>query len=274
MREKTAALLEACKGILAEYDGEQVTLRHLYYRLVAAQIIENSFKSYKNFKSMTGRWRKAKHLDPKVFCDPTRETVLPGTWSDLSDFSATVRKAYRRDPWQGQERRPEVWCEKQALLSIFGPICRAYGAALQVCRGNPSITSLVEAADRVERILYFGDFDPTGRDIPRNIEQELRTRWGCACSLGIIALTPEQIAEHNLPENFAKKTDARYRRFVAEHGDRAVELDALPPDVLRSLIRQAIEAEITDPDAWQEQIDQEAEERVKLGEWADGLGGP
>ena len=47
-------------------------------------------------------------------------------------------------------------------------------------------------------------------------------------------------------------------------GARAVELDALRLEVLRSLARQAIEGEITDPDAWQEQKAQEAEDREAL----------
>ena len=35
----------------------------------------------------------------------------------------------------------------------------------------------------------------------------------------------------------AKRSDARYRRFVARHGDVAVELDALDPKGLEELVR-------------------------------------
>ena len=166
--------------------------------------------------------------------------------------------------WQGQDRRPEVWLEKEALATVFEPVCREYGVALQVCRGYPSISCLVAAASRTEHVLYFGDFDPSGQDIPRCVAEELRDTWRAEIGLVRIALTPEQIAEHNLPPAPAKPTDSRTAGFLAEHGDGTVELDALPPDVLRSLIRQAIEGEITDPDDWQEQLRIEQQEQREL----------
>ena len=263
MRAKSAALLEECRAVLSEYEG-QITVRQLYYRLVAGQVIANNLREYKNLCAMLAAWRKAGLLDPAAFCDLTREPTIPTAWEDLSDFLSTVRESYHRDLWQGQDRRPEVWLEKEALATVFEPVCREYGVTLQVCRGYPSISCLVVAAERTEYVLYFGDFDPSGQDIPRCVEQELRDTWGAEVGLVRIALTPEQIAEHNLPPAPAKVTDSRTPAFVAEHGSGTVELDALPPDVLRALIRQAIQGEISDPDAWQEQADQETEDREAL----------
>jgi len=47
------------------------------------------------------------------------------------------------------------------------------------------------------------------------------------------ALVPEDITRYNLPPDFTKSTDTRSESFVAKYGDVAVELDALPVDVLR-----------------------------------------
>ena len=263
MRARTAALLETCKSVLSEYDG-QITVRQLYYRLVAAQAIPNVFREYKNLCALLTRWRKQGLLEADTFCDLTREPVVPSTWSDLSDVLETVEEAYRRDPWQQQERRPEVWLEKEALATVFEPVCRQYRVVLQVCRGYPSVSCLVEAARRTEHILYFGDFDPSGQDIPRCVAQELRDTWDADVGLDQIALTQGQIADYSLPPAPAKSTDSRTPRFVAEHGSGTVELDALPPDMLQGLLRQVIEAEITDPAAWEQAQAEEGRESTRL----------
>ncbi len=263
MRAKTAALLETCKSILSEYEG-RITVRQLYYRLVAAQSIPNVFREYKNLCALLTHWRKQGLLDAAAFCDLTREPILPNTWSDLSDFLKTMERAYRRDPWQDQGRRPEVWLEKEALATVFEPVCRRYRVVLQVCRGYPSVSCLVEAAKRTEHILYFGDFDPSGQDIPRCVADELRNTWAAEVGLDQIALTQGQIAEYRLPPAPAKSTDSRTPRFVAEHGSDTVELDALPPDVLKGMIHMAIDGQINDPAAWAEAKAEEGRESARL----------
>jgi len=263
MRARTAALLEICKSILAEYSG-QITVRQLYYRLFAAQVIENTERSYKNLDAHLTKWRKAGLLSPRQFVDLTREPIIPSMWSDLSDFLRTVRRSYRRDLWQGQERRPEVFCEKQALAQVLAPICDEYGVTLQLCRGYTSVSLNVETAERAQHILYCGDHDPSGRDIERSLGCELRDTWGAEIGIDRIALTQEQIAEYDLPTAPAKRTDTRTRRFLAEHGDGTVELDALPPNVLQGLLRQAIEGQITDPAAWAEAKREEGRESARL----------
>lgn len=46
---------------------------------------------------------------------------------------------------------------------------------------------------------------------------------------------------YNLPPDFTKATDTRRAAFVAKYGDVAVELDALPVDVLRARIVEEVE---------------------------------
>jgi hypothetical protein len=271
MSSKSSDLLGKCRAVLGEYSG-RITLRQLYYRLVAAQVIENSQASYKRLVALLTRARKAGEFPTDAFCDLTREPVTPGCWADLPSFLEAVGRSYRRDPWQSQERRPEVWVEKEALATVFAPICRRYGVTLQVCRGYPSVTCLVEAAAGTDRILYFGDFDPSGQDIPRSIQEEMRETWGADVSLDLIALTAGQIEEHHLPPAPAKGTDSRTPGFVAAHGAGTVELDALPPEVLEQLIVEAIEREIEDAEAWQDALDQDADERRALAEIIRGGG--
>jgi hypothetical protein len=57
----------------------------------------------------------------------------------------------------------------------------------------------------------------------------------------VIAILKEDIERYILPPEFTKTTDPRQKKFVARHGDQAVELDALPPDVLRERLIESVE---------------------------------
>ncbi len=264
MRESTRILLEQCRDILAEY-GDQITVRQLYYRLVAQLAIPNSQRAYKNLVGALTKWRKGGEVDPRAFTDLTREPELPHCHLDLADYLQEVASGYARDRWQGQRTHPEVWVEKQALATVFLPVCRRLQVTLQVCRGYASISMLVEAADRgASEIIYFGDFDPSGVDIPRSVADELRLTWGCAARLEVKALLPEQIAEHGLPPAPAKAGDSRTAGFRLAHGNETVELDALPPSVLSELIESSVMAFVDDKEEWEAASVEERDERRRL----------
>ena len=135
-------------------------------------------------------------------------------------------------------------CEKDALRRFFEPYARRYNVNLVVCRGYPSVTRLREAKEQSHVppdvryiVLYFGDFDPSGEDIFRWINEELRPY---NIEVIKVALTREQVEQYNLPPMIPKSTDPRYRRHVERYGEVAVELDALHPATLREIIRNAI----------------------------------
>jgi hypothetical protein len=52
-----------------------------------------------------------------------------------------------------------------------------------------------------------------------------------------VGVTPEQIKEWGLPTRPTKTSDSRSKGF----GDISVELDAIPPEELRELVRMVIE---------------------------------
>jgi hypothetical protein len=56
-----------------------------------------------------------------------------------------------------------------------------------------------------------------------------------------LAVTPQQIREWNLPTRPTKKTDSRSKNWKGD----SVELDAIEPDILRQLVRDAIEQHIS-----------------------------
>jgi len=86
---------------------------------------------------------------------------------------------YAKNRWENQDYYIEVWIEKKALQGVFERPCRNNAVALFACKGYPSLTSVKEASYRIRSvsqepiILYFGDYDPTGEDIPRSISDNL-----------------------------------------------------------------------------------------------------
>jgi hypothetical protein len=120
--------------------------------------------------------------------------------------------------------------------------------------GFSSATAVYEAAqsanDKDLIALYVGDFDPSGLYMS---EEDLPARLtdydGDHVEVRRIALTREQV--NGLPSFPAtdKRKDPRFPWFVANHGDRCWELDAMDPNDLRNCVERAIRR-LIEPTAW------------------------
>ena len=78
-----------------------------------------------------------------------------------------------------------------------------------------------------------------------------------------LALNMDQVVEHQPPPNPAKATDTRFREYAQAHGEESWELDALPPDVLTGLVRDAV-IDLRDGERWQESEAREQDARGRL----------
>jgi hypothetical protein len=83
-----------------------------------------------------------------------------------------------------------------------------------------------------------------------------------------VAITEDDVLHSGLPDFPAsdKSKDARYRWFTENHGDRCIEVDAMPPPELRVRVRKAIPAHI-DGDAWERSLEIEQEELAEIADW-------
>jgi hypothetical protein len=78
------------------------------------------------------------------------------------------------------------------------------------------------------------------------------------------ALTADQCQEHGIPTDVdAKPSSTNYRRFVAQHGTGACELEAVPPKLLQTMLREAIES-VLDLDAFRQEQDREQEDAQEI----------
>jgi len=278
LQAKTLALIAAVNTILARYDGP-LTLRQVFYQLVAAQLVPNLQKEYKSLSGHLTNARREGLVDPDRITDRTRQTIKVNTWRDLEQFLEVLTKNYRREKWTSQTYNVEVWCEKDALAGVLEPITDEYETVLYPCRGYNSYSALLGAAKRMLRaqragrqtvILYFGDYDPSGKDMLRDIRERLAEDFGVQVDLHEVALTLEQIEEYDLPPAMAKRSDTRAAKFIEKYGDIAVELDALPPDVLQELVRDSIEG-LWDKTVFESEADVQAEELEQLEQWIEEI---
>jgi hypothetical protein len=223
-----------------------VTIRQLYYLLVGRGQIPNSEGAYRRVQQLIAWLRKNGIIPYSWITDRTRSPIDVSTWDDTADFLDTVRQAYRKSLWQSQPDYLEIWLEKDALSGVFSAITQTYQVRLMVGRGFSSISFLYEAAmdlaniKKPIHIYFFGDHDPSGRNIEAKVLESLKLHGINLRHFERVAILAEDIKRYNLPPAPAKKKDPRYRSYVQRFGSVAVELDALPPDVLRERVEACI----------------------------------
>ena len=200
--------------------------------------------------------------------DETRELEQRPSWDDPAAFVRVVSRSYRRDFWNEQSVRVEIWSEKGTIRGVLAPVLDKYGVGFRVMHGFNSATQVYDIAQdndgRQLIALYIGDYDPSGMNMSEHdLPNRLAEYGGDHVDLRRVTLKRGHL--DNLPSFPAsdKKKDTRYSWFVRRFGDRCWELDALDPNDLRNLIRKAIKDEI-EPVAWQRCAVVEKAERESL----------
>jgi hypothetical protein len=272
-------VIETANGILNEYRamGYRLSLRQLYYQLVARDYIENSVKSYKRIGNLISDARLAGLVDWGMIEDRGRETVIPTTWKSPAEIVRAAASQFRVDRWQGQPCHVEVMVEKDALSGILEPVCRDMHVRFTANKGYSSSSAMYEAGKRIAKaigygrqihLFYLGDHDPSGIDMTRDIRERLGM---FAESDGIrvhrLALNYNQVEEWQPPENPAKETDSRYQAYAEEFGESSWELDAVEPRTLADLVRDGI-TELIDDEQWEKVVGHEKEMRYELERFA------
>lgn len=281
-REKSLAEIQTINGILREYQagGYDLTLRQLYYQLVARGIIENSEKSYNRIGELVNKGRLAGLIDWDMITDRGRETIIPPNWDGPGEILRQAAKQFRLDLWEGQPNHVEVMVEKQALEGVLIPVCNQWGVGFTANKGYGSSSILYETGKRLAdycragktaHILYLGDHDPSGLDMGRDIRDRLDMFSGCNVEVNRLALNLDQVQTLKPPNNPAKMTDSRYKEYRAKFGDSSWELDAIDPRNLADLVSEAIQALIEDRSAWRAALETQRGMAAQLLEIADQL---
>lgn len=243
----TLEFIGQIRKVLDCYDFP-LTVRQIFYQLVAKQIIPKDEASCDKVSRVGVIGRDMGLLPEEKFIDPTRVFDKLSSWLDLKDFLDTVKDAYRKDMWQYQDNYIEIWTEKEALQLVINKITHKYDVGLQIAKGQYCRTGIWEASKRYKEqsyknclLYYVGDYDPSGLSIYNSIKERL-INYGVDVEIpDRLALTKEQIEKYKLLSDRANRRDSNTKKFIEVTGsDRIVELDALPPDVLRRIIEDCI----------------------------------
>jgi hypothetical protein len=275
--EETAPLVAKAQEVLAEYaaGGYILTLRQLYYQFVARGYISNNLKSYKRLGEIVGDARMNGDIDWNAIEDRGRNLRGVSHWDSPAKIIAASAASYHRDKWIDQPQMVEVWVEKEALLGVFERVCYQLDIPVFACKGYTSLSEMKVAGDRMaerheERgqdtvVLHFGDHDPSGIDMTRDIQDRLDvfTRHTGVVQVQRLALTMDQVTEWNPPPNPAKVQDSRFENYLRSYGRSCWELDALRPQVLADLVEAQVD-KYRDNDLWQEAKEQEETEQKLL----------
>lgn len=278
-------LINTINSILDEYRRQdfRLSLRQLYYQLVARDFIANTQRSYKNTGNLVSNARLAGLIDWDMIEDRNRETNSPSHWNSPAEIVRVAASSFRIDKWFNQEYHIEVMVEKDALSGVLDPICHELDISITANKGYCSSSTMYEIGKRLYRksfgekkaicVIYLGDHDPSGIDMTRDVQDRLGM-YSYIRNIEVIrvALNWDQIEQWRPPENPAKETDSRYSSYLEKFGDSSWELDAVEPSQLSELV-QSIVLERRDELAWQEAIDKEDDMRRDLNAFAETYGG-
>jgi hypothetical protein len=281
--EESQRLIIIINDILREYQAQnfRLSLRQLYYQLVARDYIPNSQRSYKNTGNLVSKARLAGLIDWTMIEDRNRETVSVSHWENPGQIVRTAAQAFRIDKWANQDYHIEVMVEKDALSGVLEPVCRELDIAITANKGYSSSSTMYEIGKRLDDkiyynqksvlILYLGDHDPSGIDMTRDVSERLWLFSGRdtqTVEIKRLALNYDQVNLWNPPENPAKETDVRFRAYQESYGMSSWELDAVEPVQLAELVRNEVLSR-RDEDLWLAALEQEDTMRDELKRFAD-----
>lgn len=284
LRTVAMDIIAKANTIIEKYqtDGYDLTLRQLYYQFVAHDLFpdkwiskvtgsKNCQENYDKLGNIISSGRRAGLIDWNAIVDRTRFLRSPSFWNTPNEIIDSMSRVFKYDIWADQDYHVELWFEKDALLGTMERAAELQRLPIFSNRGYVSDSSVWEAAQRIASfqrrgkecvVLHFGDHDPSGKDMTRDVTERLRL-FGATPEIRRMALNMPQVRKYNPPPNPAKETDSRFAEYAAEFGELSWELDALPPEVMVSIVQKAITG-VINPRKWARCIEREQVSRAEI----------
>jgi hypothetical protein len=292
-RSRITAAKEPFLGAIIKVLQEQrefwpLTDRRIHYALLNDPPLKHASKpestytndpqSYKSLTELLTRARIASLIPWEAIDDPTRPVTI---WNCHGAIGSFVRsqldgflKDYYRNPQQSQPNHVEIVGEKNTILNIIEPVAGDHCIPVVIERGQCSSPPRKAMAERYRQsgkeklvLLMLGDFDPDGEAIVQSFARSMRDDFHIQNVEPIkVALTHRQVREMSLPADPmpAKEDSSNYEKFVTRYGRDTYELEAVPPQPLQEILRDAIDS-VLDTEAFNVEVEKEKEEAAYLG---------
>ena len=267
-KAKDLEVREAIYDVLAE--DHPASVRGVYYRVLSRGLFEKDENNYRKVQQRVLDMRRRGDLPYAWITDGTRMRLKPRSWADVDDALFHTARTYRRNLWGDQGVHVEVWTEKDAMKGVLYEATAEWDVPLPIARGFSSESFLYASAAEIASIgkptyiYFFADYDQAGLDLVRQVEETL-PRFAPDVPITVVraAVTEQQIDDLEL---ITRDPTAKDRR---NGWTRCVEVDAVPPRVLRDLARSCIESHVDQGQlAMTKRV--EAEERSILSEIIGG----
>jgi hypothetical protein len=224
------------------------TIRQLYYLCEVRGLVGKDDAGYRAVQHDVLILRQQGDIDYDWISDSTRWARKSRSYKGIDHFIKLSIDTYRRDLWHDADVYVEIWIEKDALAGSIMEETNPFDVPLMVAKGFSSETYLYEAAEAIadkgkpSYIYALFDRDPSGAHSAKHIERKLREFAPDAeIHFELVAVTPQQIEEWGLATRDTKREKNRHaKNFVGV----SCELDSIPPDKLRGLVRECIERHI------------------------------
>jgi hypothetical protein len=227
------------------------SVRHVFYRMTDPRLtvpVAKTEKGYKQVQRRLSKLRKEHVLRYDWITDMSRRGYFTNTFNDAAEFINSVAASYRGNLWRDAGVHVEVWCESRSIAGVILPVCEEYCVDLYPASGFSSLTLTYDSAMSIYNqtnggeipvhILYIGDYDPAGVLIDQSIRQNIADHLGTDFDFNFhrIGINTDQIAAYNLPTKPRKASDRR-----SLHITETVEAEAMPANLMRALLTDAIE---------------------------------
>jgi hypothetical protein len=247
---KIGALRELLFNLLREHEQDgtiPTNARFLFYELVQRGHLS---------KEKTGARRPDQDLHDAL-TDLREDGRIPWDWivdetRSLDDYTGygSIKEGVLAqlpytglDPWRG--RPPMILTESRSLAGVLRHIVVDYRARIASTNGQCGgflRTNIVPKLKSGDRVIYLGDLDLAGGQIEDNTRRVLEQEIGGELLWERLALTLEQVREHDLPE--ITKHD---RRYHDGRPHRAVETEAISQAVLVDILTRRLDALLPEP---------------------------
>ena len=247
------------------------TLRGIFYILVSLNVLENLQQRYESLSKALVAARRDGMIRDDWIVDESRNIIEvydayfdPGQEITylLERLEKLPEKYIKSIPrWYNQTNYVEVWVEKNAMAGVFSSILTKSRQVRIVPNGGWSSFSFesknmrrlryYQAMGKEVYVQYYGDYDPSGVRMVKNLEGALKRM---DIHFEQVAIVKEQIEQFGLeeltnpdPAVMAKlEKDPNAENFRLENNGELfqIELDALSalrPDDLKNLLEENVD---------------------------------
>ena len=130
---------------------QPVTGRGVGYKLFTAGLISSmSTKDMQRVYRLLKEARERGLIPWEWIVAETRDIERVSTWDDPERSARCVAQSYRRDFWNQQPVRVEVWSEKGTVRGVLAPVLNEYAVGFRVMHGFSGATTVYDVAQDSE----------------------------------------------------------------------------------------------------------------------------